>query len=55
MLGTWVVSVADRLTARVCLRREPALREARQWFLVEFNPESFAELAAMAGGPPQAA
>lgn len=55
MLGTWVVSVADRLTARVCLRREPVLREARQWFLAEFNPESFAELAAMAGGPPQAA
>jgi hypothetical protein len=32
------------------LRREPILREARQWFLAEFNPESFAELAAIAGG-----
>jgi hypothetical protein len=32
------------------LRREPVLREARQWFLAEFNPESFAELAAIAGG-----
>jgi len=32
------------------LRREPVLRDARQWFLAEFNPESFAELAAIAGG-----
>jgi hypothetical protein len=32
------------------LRREPVLREARDWFLREFNPESFAELAALAGG-----
>jgi hypothetical protein len=32
------------------LRREPTLREARAWFLAEFNPESFAELAALAGG-----
>jgi hypothetical protein len=29
------------------LRREPALREARAWFLNEFNPESFAELVAL--------
>lgn len=33
------------------LRREPVLREARAWFLLEFNPESFAELLALAGGP----
>jgi hypothetical protein len=33
------------------LRREPVLRDARQWFLAEFNPESFSELAAIAGGP----
>ncbi|MGA8941062.1 MAG: hypothetical protein WB439_18000 [Acidobacteriaceae bacterium] len=33
------------------LRREPVLREARAWFLLEFNPESFAELRALAGGP----
>jgi hypothetical protein len=26
------------------LRREPVLREARDWFLREFNPESFADL-----------
>jgi hypothetical protein len=26
------------------LRREPVLREARAWFLLEFNPESLAEL-----------
>ena len=32
------------------LRREPVLREARKWFLAEFNPESFAELVAMASG-----
>jgi hypothetical protein len=32
------------------LRREPVLREARAWFLAEFNPESLAELAAIAGG-----
>lgn len=37
------------------LRREPVLREARDWFLREFNPESFAELAAVAGGPRNAA
>jgi hypothetical protein len=32
------------------LRREPVLREARAWFLADFTPESFAELAALAGG-----
>ena len=32
------------------LRRDPALREARDWFLRDFNPRSFAELAAIAGG-----
>jgi hypothetical protein len=32
------------------LRREAVLRDARQWFLAEFNPESLAELAAIAGG-----
>jgi hypothetical protein len=32
------------------LRREPTLREARAWFLGDFNPESFAELAALAAG-----
>lgn len=30
------------------LRREPVLREARQWFLLEFNPESFAEFMQLA-------
>jgi hypothetical protein len=29
------------------LRREPVLREARAWFVSEFNPESFAELLAV--------
>ena len=33
------------------LRREPVLREARQWFLLEFNPDSFGELVALARGP----
>ncbi|HEV3038676.1 MAG TPA: hypothetical protein VHA33_12950 [Candidatus Angelobacter sp.] len=37
------------------LRREPVLREARNWFLFEFNPESFAELASTVGGPRNAA
>jgi len=33
------------------LRREPVLREARDWFLREFNPESFAELVSIVSGP----
>ena len=37
------------------LRREPVLRDARAWFLAEFNPESFAELSALASGPRTAA
>jgi hypothetical protein len=32
------------------LRREPVLREARTWFLIEFNPESLGELVALASG-----
>lgn len=32
------------------LRREPTLREARHWFMREFNPETFDELVAIAGG-----
>ena len=32
------------------LRREPVLREARAWFLNEFNPETFAELVALVSG-----
>ncbi|CAA9298897.1 MAG: hypothetical protein AVDCRST_MAG68-241 [uncultured Gemmatimonadetes bacterium] len=32
------------------LRREPVLRAARAWFLAEFNPETFEELVALAGG-----
>src|SRR5438093_9373703 len=32
------------------VRREPVLREARAWFLRDFNPESFAELLAIVGG-----
>jgi hypothetical protein len=32
------------------LRREPVLREARSWFLRDFNPESLADLAALASG-----
>jgi hypothetical protein len=33
------------------LRREPVLREARAWFVSEFNPESFAEFMAIVTGP----
>ena len=29
------------------LRREPVLREARAWFMAEFNPDSFEELIAL--------
>src|SRR5581483_202545 len=32
------------------LRREPVLREARSWFLLEFDPETFEELLALTGG-----
>jgi hypothetical protein len=37
------------------LRREPVLREARRWFTAEFHPDSFEELAAIAGGERNAA
>ena len=37
------------------LRREPRLREARAWFLAEFTPQSFTELAAVASGERNAA
>lgn len=33
------------------LRREPVLREARQWFLWEFNPDNLEELLAVIRGP----
>jgi hypothetical protein len=32
------------------LRREPVLREARDWFLREFTPETFDELIALVSG-----
>jgi hypothetical protein len=32
------------------LRREAVLREARDWFLRQFNPETFLELAALVSG-----
>lgn len=32
------------------LRREPVLREARAWFLADFNPESVEELISLASG-----
>jgi hypothetical protein len=32
------------------LRREPVLREAREWFLRDFNPETFAELVGIVSG-----
>ena len=37
------------------LRREPVLREARAWFLAEFNPGTVGELAELASGPRNAA
>ena len=33
------------------LRREPILREARAWFLRDFNPQTLEEALALAGGP----
>jgi hypothetical protein len=36
------------------LRREPLLRKARAWFLRDFNPTTFEELARIAGGPKNA-
>ena len=32
------------------LRREPVLREARAWFLRDFNPATLAEIAEIVGG-----
>jgi hypothetical protein len=32
------------------LRREPVLRKAREWFLREFNPDSFAQMVEMVSG-----
>jgi hypothetical protein len=32
------------------LRREPVLREARAWFLLDFNPDSFADLVSAVSG-----
>ncbi len=37
------------------LRREPVLREARAWFLAEFNPESFADVVELVRGERNAA
>jgi hypothetical protein len=33
------------------LRREAVLREAREWFLRDFNPETFAEVIDILSGP----
>lgn len=33
------------------LRREAVLREAREWFVRDFNPDTFAELVEIASGP----
>ena len=32
------------------LRREPVLREARAWFVTEFNPDTMSELVAVVSG-----
>jgi hypothetical protein len=37
------------------LRREPVLREARDWFIREFNPKSLEELVSLVGGERNAA
>jgi hypothetical protein len=33
------------------LRREPVLREARQWFIGEFHPDSYADVVSTVSGP----
>ena len=33
------------------LRREPVLREARAWFLRDFNPQTLEDALTLAGGP----
>lgn len=33
------------------LRREPVLRQAREWFLLDFHPESFDEMMSIVAGP----
>jgi len=33
------------------LRRDPVLREARQWFIADFHPRTFDEFAAVIAGP----
>lgn len=37
------------------LRREPVLREARSWFVLEFNPETLDEFVSLARGSRNAA
>ncbi|HEY3827205.1 MAG TPA: hypothetical protein VGL82_21775 [Bryobacteraceae bacterium] len=37
------------------LRREPVLREARAWFLADFNPERFADIVSTLSGERNAA
>ena len=37
------------------LRREKTLRDARHWFLLEFNPETFEEFVALVSGERNAA
>lgn len=37
------------------LRREPVLREARAWFVIDFNPESFSDLVTEVSGERNAA
>lgn len=41
---------ADLLLKLYELRREPVLREARAWFVADFNPATFTELAEVVGG-----
>jgi hypothetical protein len=33
------------------LRREPVLREARQWFIGDFHPDSYDDVVTTVGGP----
>ena len=42
---------ADLILKLYEMRREPVMREARDWFIREFNPENAGDLAAAARGP----
>ena len=49
--ATTPVDSANLILKLYELRREPLLRQARSWFVGEFNPETFEELLEIVHGP----